>query len=150
MSLRSELEGDLVALAGIHQDVRESMEAVRAQPANRREVDALAGRLHRLYGCIEDMCYRVSVHINGEVPSGPHSHKDLLDRAAMEVPGKRRALWRTASVVDLDRLRKFRHFFRTRYAVELDRAKVLTVGERALAVLPAVEADVREFAAALR
>lgn len=149
MMLRSELEGDLVALARIHQDVREAFERVRGEPTNRLVLDALAGRLHRLYGCIEDMCYRVSVHINGEVPSGPSSHKTLLERAAMEIPGKRRALWRTASLPELDELRKFRHFFRTRYAVELDPAKVLAVGERALAVLPTVLADARDFTASL-
>ncbi|MBI2901891.1 MAG: hypothetical protein HYY17_17035 [Planctomycetes bacterium] len=69
--------------------------------------------------------------------------KELLVRTAVEVPGKRPALWRKTPFDDLDELRKFRHFFRTRYAIDLDRAKLLAVADRALSAMPVVEEDVR-------
>lgn len=144
-NLVAELSGDLESLREIRKTIEESLAAARRDPKDQIAVDALAVRLHRLYGCIEDMAYRVSVHINGEVPGGPQSHKELLDRTGVEVPGKRRALWRQSSLEDLHELRKFRHFFRTRYAVQLERAKVLDVADRALQVIPAVETDVPAF-----
>ncbi len=144
-NLITELAGDLEALRQIQNEIKESKAAVHTEPANQMMVDALAVRLHRLYGCVEDMAYRVSVHINGEVPGGSQSHKELLERTGVEVPGKRRALWCQASLEDLHELRKFRHFFRTRYAVQLDRDKVLAVAERALRIIPLVLQDVRNF-----
>lgn len=65
------------------------------------------------------------------------------------MPGKRRALWRTAALADLDELRRFRHFIGTNYAAELKREKVLRIAEIALRVGPCVEADVKAFVAAL-
>jgi len=144
-NLIAELLGDIEALRQIGAGIQEATAAVRGEPRNQMLVDALAVRLHRLYGCIEDMAYRVSVHINGEIPGGPHGHKELLDRTGIEVPGKRQALWRQASLDDLHELRKFRHFFRTRYAVQLDRDKVLAVADLALRVIPLVEQDVQSF-----
>lgn len=148
-NLIAELSGDLEALRQIGAGIQEAEAAARGQPGDRLAIDALAVRLHRLYGCIEDMAYRVSVHINGEVPGGPQSHKELLERTGMEVSGKRRALWRQASLDDLHELRKFRHFFRTRYAVDLDPHKVLAVAGVALRVIPLVEDDVQDFVAHL-
>jgi hypothetical protein len=148
-NLISELRGDLDALRRIGGEIREAAEAVRGRPGDSLALDALAARLHWFYGCIEDMAYRVSVHINGEVPGGPHGHKELLERTGVEVPGKRRALWRKASIEDLHELRKFRHFFRTRYAVQLDRQKLLVVADLSLRTLPALEDDVQGFLAGL-
>jgi hypothetical protein len=144
-SLVAELSGDVETLRRIRLEIEESLLAAQAEPADPMVLDALAVRLHRMYGCVEDMAYRVSVHINGEVPGGPQGHKELLDRTAVEVPGKRRALWRRASLEDLHELRKFRHFFRTRYAVRFDRDKLRSVAERALRLIPLVEADVADF-----
>lgn len=148
-TLLTELSGDLEALRRIRGEIEESVAASRAEPANQMLVDALAVRLHRLYGCVEDISYRVSVHINGEVPGGSQSHKELLERTGAEVPGKRRALWSRAPLEDLHELRKFRHFFRTRYAAKLDRDKVLAVAELALRVIPLVEDDLQSFTAYL-
>ena len=148
-NLIAELSGDVLALRQIGAEVEEATAAVRGRPADQIAVDALAVRLHRLYGCIEDMAYRVSVHINGEVPGGPQSHKEILERTAMEVPGKRRALWRQVPLEDLHELRKFRHFFQTRYAVQLDRDKVLAVADLALRAIPRVGQDVQSFIASL-
>jgi hypothetical protein len=148
-SLIAELTESLTALREIATEVQEAMARVRGQPGDLMAVDALAVRLHRLHGCIEDMAYRVSVHINGEVPGGSQSHKEILERTAMEVPGKRRALWRQTPLEDLHGLRKCRHFFRTRYAAKLDRDKVLAVADLAMRVIPLVEQDVLSFTAYL-
>lgn len=148
-TLVGELSGDLEAFRQIREEIEESVAAARAEPANQMMVDALAVRLHRLYGCVEDIAYRISVHINGELPGGSQSHKELLDRTGAEVPGKRRALWSRAPLEDLHELRKFQDFFRTRYAVKLDRDKVLAVADLALLVMPLVGEDVRSFMAYL-
>lgn len=148
-TLVGELSGDLEAFRQIREEIEESVAAARAEPANQMMVDALAVRLHRLYGCVEDIAYRISVHINGELPGGSQSHKELLDRTGAEVPGKRRALWSRAPLEDLHELRKFQDFFRTRYAVKIDRDKVLAVADLALLVMPLVGEDVRSFMAYL-
>jgi hypothetical protein len=148
-TIRAELSIAHAALRDVRNEIEESVSAVRQDASNQIAVDALAVRLHRLYGCVEDMAYRVSVQINGEVPGGSQSHKELLDRTGMEVPGKRRALWRQASLEDLHELRKFRHFFRTNYAVKLNRDKVLAVADRALAAISRIEQDVQDFIASL-
>jgi len=144
-TLLAELSGDLEALRQIRDEIVESVAASGAEPANQMMLDALAVRLHRLYGCVEDIAYRVSVHINGEVPGGSQSHKELLERTGVGVPGKRQALWSRTPLDDLHELRKFRHFFRTRYAVKLDRDKVMVVANLALRVIPLIEEDVKGF-----
>ncbi len=143
--IRAELSATLAALRDVKREIEESMSAVRHDASNQMAVDALAVRLHRLYGCVEDMAYRVSVQINGEVPGGPQSHKELLDRTGMEVPGTRRALWRQTSLEELHELRRFRHFFRTNYAIKLDRDKVHAVADRVLPVISRIEQDVQDF-----
>ncbi|MBI2901892.1 MAG: hypothetical protein HYY17_17040 [Planctomycetes bacterium] len=75
MRLTEELEGDLEALRRLETHVRRETEAVRLDPGNLSALYALSAHLHRLYGCIEDAAYRVSVHINGEIPVGGGSHK---------------------------------------------------------------------------
>lgn len=145
MGLADELAAGVVVLGQVLAKVRAAEESVRTTPTDWQAQGNLALRLQHFYGCIEDMAYRVSVQVNGEVPAGPGGHKALLERTAIDVPGKRRALWRTAALEDLDDLRKFRHFVRTNYAVDLDPAKLLAVAAAALRVGPRAEADVRSF-----
>lgn len=105
----------------------------------------LALSLQQLYGCIEDIAYRVSAEINGEAPTGPRSHAELLQRVCIAIPGKREPLFQAAYLEDLKELLKFRHFIRSNYGAELDRGKLLAVGECAERVMPQVQADLKRF-----
>lgn len=147
--LAAELNEGLRELEHIASKVRRGLERVRQQPHREQELAFLALSLQQLYGCIEDFAYRVSVHINGEVPSGPHYHRELLERVALAIPGKREALFCREALDDLQELLKFRHILRARYAIELDQAKLLAIGERAERVLPILEEDVKRFRARL-
>lgn len=145
MRLIRELDARLEVLERIGRDVIEGMELVRRQSLSRVALANLALRLQQLYGCLEDLAYRVSAEVNGEVPTGPESHKALLERVCLHVPGKREALFRAADKEDLEELLKFRHFIHKNYGAELDRDKMVEVGERALRVVAAARADVKRF-----
>ena len=61
--LIAELSRDLTTLCQIGAEIREAMLSVRGQSGNQMFVDALAVRLHRLYGCVDDMAYRALARV---------------------------------------------------------------------------------------
>ncbi|MEN9800713.1 MAG: hypothetical protein RL653_4410 [Pseudomonadota bacterium] len=81
--------------------------------------------LHHAYGSIESALARISRHVEGEEPSGGHWHQELLEAAALDIPGIRPALLSGESLVALRELLASRHFFRHGYAVTLDAARLV-------------------------
>jgi hypothetical protein len=66
------------------------------------------------------------------VPAGNTWHVDLLAQMRVEIPGLRPCVVPGATITELHELRKFRHFFRNAYVLNLDPAQVR---ERAEALL---------------
>jgi hypothetical protein len=102
----------------------------------------VAANLHGWYTGLETLLERVARLLDGEVPGGPAWHVELLSQAAIAVPGVRPAILPPAVLGDLHELRKFRHFFRNAYGLDLDPGRVRIQAESLARVHPLVATSV--------
>lgn len=117
--LQAELGPDLAVIARLGTEIVASS----PPPADEAQLALAAVRLHRYYTAIETALERIE-RLFAALPAGPEWHSELLDGAALELPGVRPAILLPSTVAELRELLKFRHFFRHAYAVELDRGKL--------------------------
>ena len=89
----------------------------------------LALRIADFYSGLESIFNRIAQHIDMNVPTGEKSHKSLLQQMA-EVRPMRSPVISEQTLVDLDRILKFRHRFRHIYAFELKQNKVKNNAKR--------------------
>lgn len=75
---------------------------------------------------------------------------EVLKRATTEIAGLRPALFSAEGYPSLDALRRFRHLFRHAYGLDLERAPVELLLEKARAVRALIRRDVGAFIARLR
>ncbi len=87
------------------------------------EVDSMGYQLHNLYGAFEQLFEEVARFFENRIDEARY-HSDLIRRMQLEIRGIRPALLSEATALDLDELRRFRHFFRHAYATELDPRRV--------------------------
>ncbi|MGQ0508806.1 MAG: hypothetical protein ACT4TC_26185 [Myxococcaceae bacterium] len=92
--------------------------------------------LHGWYTALETALERIARTLDGRVPEGPRSHVELLEQLSVEMPGIRPEVVPGSVLVELHELRKFRHFFRNAYNVELDPVRIEGEARRLLRVEP--------------
>jgi predicted nucleotidyltransferase len=85
----------------------------------REALALIAVDLHSYYTKLEALLERILVSFEGQVPRGESGHAGLIRIACMVVPGVRPNIVRADIRGSLDELRKFRHFFRHAYALDL-------------------------------
>ncbi len=130
-ALRREIEADgAIALRRLDEAVRRRLEG-----DGDRALVALA--LHHAYTAIESLLDRLVRHFDGGSPTGPDSHRALLTRAALDIPGIRPALLGAPTVERARELLRFRHFLHHDYGAELDgpQLEVLQAHAQELATL---------------
>ncbi len=95
--------------------------------------------LHHVYVAIESLIERCTRMFEGGVPSGPGSHRELLEGAARDVPGVRPPLLSRDAVVMLRDFLAFRHFLHHAYTSDLDPRRL----EALRAAIPALHTQLR-------
>jgi hypothetical protein len=125
----------------------ESVRLRHAAEIPREALALMAIDLHSYYTKLESLLERILVSFEGQAPKGESGHAGLLRVAGLTIPGVRPAIFAESSREVLDELRKFRHFFRHAYALDLRADKL----ERVLALFapghPAIDLDLRNFVA---
>jgi hypothetical protein len=111
----------------------------------RSELLVLGVNLHAYYTALETLLERIARLVDEEVPSGANWHRDLLLQMRIPLPGLRPPVLPPEVVADLDELRKFRHFFRNAYVLDLDPGKTLAHGRRVLNVHAATAGALAEL-----
>jgi len=91
---------------------------------DRPELFLVAVNLHGWYTAFETVLERIARLLDQSMPSGPSWHVELLEQMRVDIPGLRPALIAPEALGPLHELRKFRHFFRNAYVLEMDPAKV--------------------------
>lgn len=76
---------------------------------------AIGKHLHDAVSAAERAIERLVEAVDGDLPRGRSSHRDLLDRAAREMPGLRPPIIGAETRRDLGRLMAYRHAFRHAY-----------------------------------
>lgn len=97
--------------------------------------------LHHAYAAVEAILERCMVVLEGSKPRGPDSHRALLDSAALAIPEIREPLLSRETVRELHELRTFRHFVHHGYGADFDGARLQELRDAALALRPALDAD---------
>lgn len=123
--------------------------AAGAEP-DRATKALIAVDLHSYYTMLENLVERIIVDLEGRAPRGPDSHLALLRHAMRALEGIRPAIFDPACLDSLDELRRFRHFFRHAYALDLSFTKMRRALDPFGALHSAVGQGLREFAAFLR
>lgn len=111
----------------------------------REALALIAIDLHSYYTKLESLLERVLTSFEGQSPRGESGHAGLLRVAALAIPGIRPAIFGEHVREALDELRKFRHFFRHAYALDLRADKL----ERVLALFtpghPRIDLELQAF-----
>jgi hypothetical protein len=157
-----EERASLAELARLRRELSEDRAAVLARTAELRLVAQrtshgldkpwlayTAVALHGWYTALEAFFERVARVIDGDVPQGISSHRDLLSQAITEIPGVRMAIVPPELKGELTSLLAFRHFFRHAYAVELDEEKLRREVDRVLRIDATLTAALDSFDATL-
>lgn len=83
------------------------------------EITALASVLHSFYTGLENIFTSIAKGIDGDVPGGPQSHRDLLLRIG-QATVHRSAVLTLETIAMLSNYLGFRHFYRHTYSFFLD------------------------------
>ena len=123
--LQAELATDFAAMKARASEVAElSSHWDRAGGLGRPELVLLAVNLHGWYTALETALERVARLLDQSTPEGGSWHVDLLGQMKLDIPGVRPSVIPDVAMRSLHELRKFRHFFRNAYVLDLDPLQV--------------------------
>jgi hypothetical protein len=143
--LRKELAADIASLRRIEAELNELLAAWPTKATDRASLALAAVDLHGWYTGWETALERIARAVDQSVPAGVDWHTELLRQAMTDIPGLRPAVLAEHLLGELEELRKFRHFFRHAYRVELDGSKLFAHMERVRAIAPAIHGDLARF-----
>lgn len=148
LRLAAELVGERASLRRLATSI-ESLASASEGTEEMRTL-ALAFQLQRFYTAVESVLTRILRTIDGDVPSGPDSHVEILRAAAVAVEGLRPALLAEEATTPLRELLGFRHYARHGYDVAPQRERVGELAKIALQAGDLVESALVSFEATLR
>jgi len=129
VTARELAEGELRSLVVEIEDARARLDRLAAEIAaldtgptaapDRATLALIAVDLHSYYTILESLIERIVMALEGRLPPGPATHTELLRCAVRPLPGVRPAILDGSATDALDELRRFRHFFRHAYALDL-------------------------------
>jgi len=113
----------------------------------REALALIAIDLHSYYTKVEGLLERILISFEGQAPRGESGHVGLLRVAGLTIPGVRPAIFSEQTREVLDELRKFRHFFRHAYALDLRADKLARVLDPFIPGHPALDRELEAFVA---
>lgn len=139
--LKAEIEEQLGLIRQIHMRIKEKLATFKN---SKDSVDSMAYRLHNLYGAYEELFEIIANFFENQI-EGTRYHVDLLRRMKLNIEGIRPSLLSEETYLLFDELRRFRHFFRHTYAVELDPDRVEKVAGVAIEIENRLAEDLNKF-----
>jgi hypothetical protein len=119
----------------------------RGRPAaalNNFEVAARGAMLHSFYNGVENILKRIAVTLDGALPDGDASHKQVLSQMAQPT-ARRGTVLSPRLCKDLKDYLNFRHVFRSAYSFHLRWEKMEPLVTGAGPLLDRLEAEIRKF-----
>ena len=116
---------------------------------NAEQTIVVAYHLHNLYGAFEDVFQRIAETFENQISDRAQGHAQLLRRMTLEIEGVRPRVLSSEAFDCLDELRRFRHVFRSAYAVSLDPRRLTLVWEKARRLSAPYRDDFDRFVAYL-
>ena len=106
---------------------------------------ALAISLHNFYNGVERIFDRIARAVDESQPSGPSSHRELLDRMVVSVEGLRPAVIDEATRASLRPFLEFRHRVRHLYYFDLAWQDVADLATQLAGVWPGLRRELELF-----
>lgn len=151
LSLAAELATDMQVVQAIVDEVKQGYASLRAgKEPDLLTMMGLAALLHHFYSATESAFERIVKYFDGGLPTGDSWHRDLLCRAATEIPDVRPAVISKALQRQSDDYRRFRHLFRNVYEFNLDWDKLVPLLSRLPAVNNNLQEELKAFIGFLR
>ena len=138
---KAELSDQWKEVVRLHTRIKEGLKGFKE---SQEKVDSMGYKLHNLYCAYEELFEIVARYFENQVEP-ERCHADLLRRMKLNIPGVRPALVSEETYAFLDELRRFRHFFRHAYGVDLDPEKVEGVAKKAVELEDRFEEDLSSF-----
>lgn len=139
--LKSELMDSYKTVEEIYSKIGEKKEIyVQSEEG----IESMAYKLHNLYGAYEELFEIVAGFFENQI-EGVQYHSDLLKRMKLRIEGIRPNLISEETSQLLDELRRFRHFFRHTYSVEINIKKVEEILSIAIQVKEKFKIDFDNF-----
>ena len=129
------IEGYIVLAGRIRKEVDDlktlSARAQRAMDTARRNpqdadlyLDSAALNLHDVYSGFERIFKQIAATMDGNLPSTPEWHRDLLDQMGLDLPQVRPPVLTSFQIQFLDEYLRFRHVVRNVYTFSFDAERV--------------------------
>ena len=143
-------EADIRENYNVIQQIYERVNSRKATFKNTSEgVDSMAYQIHNLYGAYEELFETAANFFENQI-EGARYHADLLRRMKIRIEGMRPNLLSESTYRLLDELRRFRHFFRHAYGVELDADRVDKIVQMAIQLKELFQQDMESFLSHLK
>ena len=125
------LKADIAAARQAIERLYAQLSRYEGASASEEQTIVIAYYLHNLYSAFEDVFQRVAETFENQVSDRTQWHAQLLRRMTLDIEGIRPQLLGSEAFNCLDELRRFRHVFRSAYAVSLDPERLVLVSEKA-------------------
>lgn len=144
--LSRELAVDVGAMRARAAEIQElTSQAQDMSALDRPRLVLVAVNLHGWYTALETAMERVARLFDQAVPASANWHAELVAQMATEVPALRPAVLPAAALPVLAELRRFRHFFRNAYVLDLDPSRIRARVEDLRAVERSVTTSIDGF-----
>jgi hypothetical protein len=87
-------------------------------------IDSAALNLHDVYSGVERLLKQIAAHVDGNLPSSPEWHRDLLGQMELDLPQVRPPVLTSKTIQSLDEYLRFRHVVRNVYTFSLNPERV--------------------------
>lgn len=138
--LLQELRTDLAALDARANELSDFSAGATAEASTRNAAIIAAVNIHAWYTALETAFERVARLLDETVPSGPAWHNELVAQMSVQIPGVRAALVDAEFQLELEEIRKFRHFFRNAYVLEFDATRIRELSAQVSRIHPQLRA----------
>jgi hypothetical protein len=150
LRLAAELHGDRTALGRLASSIADLRSAAGRGHDETMRALALAFQIERFYTAVEAVTTRILRTLDGDVPSGPEWHRDLLRAASVAIEGLRPAVLPAEALPFLRDLLGFRHFARHGYDVVPDPGRIDALADTAAAAYAMLHPSLVAFEESLR
>jgi hypothetical protein len=148
--LASDIETEWASQGRVAERIATLRSRLESDPEDWILAAAMAFEIERWYTAVESLLVRILRTLEGDVPTGPAHHREVLRVASLAVEPLRPALVPPAAETDLRELLGFRLFARHAYDVEPEPVRMLEHGDRAGRVQAVLTVSMAELVARLR
>ncbi|MEW6681240.1 MAG: hypothetical protein AB1297_09550 [bacterium] len=118
------LKGEVYFLLNRINELEKKMEDFEKIKEKEASTISIAYTISGIYSCFEDIFEKIARCFENRIENPASWHKEMLERMQIEVPGIRPSVLSQRSFLILNRMRAFRHLFRSSYMFELDEERL--------------------------